>query len=172
VLMNRAVLEYGANRVDEALANINLAIAAAERSRSPLWIGYCHLNLAQWSAELGRVPEAREALERAELAVRPMNDRLAAQQIAMTEGMIAQASGAFDDAEAHYQKALEISRQMATPSELAEMLYRLAALSHARGDAAAARERLSVAVAGGLREHRPDLAVRVDALERSLSSAA
>lgn len=172
VLMNRAVLEYGANRVEEAFADLQLAIVAADRSRSPIWIGYCHLNLAQWHAELGHVAEAREALERAATAVRPMNDRLSAQQIAMSEGMIAQAAGDFDTAEVQYQRGLALSRELATPSELAEMLYRLAALSHARGDLAAARARLAEALAGGLREHRPDLAERVETLERQLASAA
>jgi len=172
VLMNRAVLEYGADRVEDAFADLQQAIVAADRSRSPLWIGYCHLNLAQWHAELGHVAEAREALDRAAAAVRPMKDRLSVQQIEMSEGMIAQASGDFESAEAHYQQGLVLSREMSMPAELSEMLYRLAALSNARGDLAAARERLAVAISSGVREHRPDLAVRVDALERALASAA
>ncbi len=171
VMMNRSVTEYTAGRVDEAFTDLRTAIAVAERAHSPFWIGYCHFNLAQYEVEAGRVGEAREALERAVTVMHPLGDRFATQQIAMTEGMIAEAEREFDLAEAHYQKALALAREMAIPAELAEMLYRLAALSHNRGDDATARERLAIALEAGLRKHRPDLAARVDALERSITTS-
>jgi len=168
VLMNRAVLEYGAERVDAALADLHLAIAAAEQSRSPIWISYCHLNLAQWNAELNRLGPARAALDRAIQAAMPLGDRLAAQQIAMTRGMIAEAEGAHELAEARYQDALAEARAIGMPAEAAEMLFRLAHLSHVRGDAATARQRLSESLGAGLREQRPDFDRRVAELERAL----
>jgi tetratricopeptide (TPR) repeat protein len=171
VLMNRAVLEYGADRYDEAFADIQRAIAAAERSRSPIWIGYCHLNLAQWNAELGRPGPARAALDRAIQVVTPLGDKLAAQQVAMTKGMVAEAEKAYDVAEAHYQDALAQARTLGMPVEGSEMLYRLAHLAHAHGDPAAARTRLNEAFAAGLREHRPDLMVRAAELETALGAA-
>ena len=171
VMMNRSVTEYTAGRVDEAFTDLRTAIAVAERAHSPFWIGYCHFNLAQYEVEAGRVGEAREALERAVTVMHPLGDRFATQQIAMTEGMIAEAEREFDLAEAHYQKALALAREMAIPAELAEMLYRLVALSHNRGDDATARERLAIALEAGLRKHRPDLAARVDALERSITTS-
>ena len=168
VLMNRAVLEYEAGRTDEAFADLGRAIVAAERSRSPIWIGYCHLNLAQWNAEQGRPGPARAALDRAVQAVGPLGDRLATQQVAMTRGMLAEAEHAFDLAESHYQDALAQARTIGMPVEVSEMLFRLAHLAHARGDVAAARERLTEALAADLRAHRPDLVARVAALEEAL----
>ncbi len=171
VLMNRAVLEYGAERVDDAFADLQRAIVAAERSHSPIWIGYCHINLAQWNAELGRTAAARAALDRAVQVVTPLGDRLGAQQLAMTRGMVAEAERAYDAAESSYQDALAQARTIGMPVEVSEMLYRLAHLAFARGDANAARERLLAATAAGIRQNRPDLGVRVDALERSLAVA-
>jgi tetratricopeptide (TPR) repeat protein len=164
VMMDRAVLEYGAGHPDAAFTDLTAAIAAAERSRSPIFIGYCHLNLAEWEAERGRTVVAREALARAEEVLRPLGDRLGMQQSEMAAGMIAQSEGAFDEAEAHYQKSLATAREMMIPPEIAEMLFRLATLSQTRGDPETARERLGVAFQAGLREHRPDLAARADAL--------
>ncbi len=170
VLMNRAVLEYSADRFDEAFADLKLAIEAAERSRSPIWIGYCHLNLAQWNAELNRPEPARAALERAIEVVSPPVDRLAEQQIAMTRGMIAEAEGSLDAAETHYQEALAQARLLGMPVEVSEMLFRLAHLAHVRGDAPVARQRLKEALAAGLRDHRPDFLPRLAELERALGS--
>lgn len=170
VLMNRSVLEYGAGRVDEAIKDIALAIESAERSRSPIWIGYCHINLAQWEAELGRPARARPALERAAQAFLTIGDRLGEQQVAMTRGMIAHAERAFDTAETHYQEALTLARTLHFTSEISEMLFRLAQLSHDRGDDVEARERLHEALASGLLDHRADFAERVASLTAILSA--
>ncbi len=170
VLMNTAVIEYGAGRVEDALAHLARAIEAAEQSKSPIWIGYCHINLAQWQAELDRVPEARAALDRAVEATGPLGDRLAAEQVAMTRGMIAESEGAYDTAEAQYRDALRQAREMATPAEIAEVEFRLAHLGQVRGDLAAARQGLATALAAGIREHRPDFETRIAALERALQS--
>ena len=169
VLMNRAVLVYASGRTDAALEDIAVAIEAAERSRLPIWIGYCNLNLAQWRAELHQPSLAKPPLERAVEVLAPTGDRLADQQVAMTRGMVAQAEGAFDPAEAHYRDALALARELNLPSETSEMLLRLAQLSHERGNDPEARERLEEARQSGLLDHRPDLAARVDALARALT---
>ncbi len=171
VLMNRAVLEYGSGRVEAALRDIGIAIAAAERSRSPIWIGYCHLNLAQWHAELGRPDPARTALARAVKVLEPIGDRLGEQQIAMSRGMIAEAKGDLDEAETHFQDALARAREMRLGPEVSEMLLRLAQLSYQSGDLREARDRLKDAEASGLLEHRPDFRPRHAALATALGRA-
>jgi tetratricopeptide (TPR) repeat protein len=172
VLMNRAVTLYTSGRTDAALEDIAVAIEAAERSRSPIWIGYCNLNLAQWQAELHRPALARPPLERAVEVLVPTRDRLGEQQILMTRGMIAHAEGAFDAAEALYRDGLALARELNLPSEASEMLLRLAQLSHDRGDDTAARDRLEEARKSGLLAHRPDLAPRAETLAQSLPPAA
>jgi len=171
VLMNRAVLVYASGRAEAALKDIGIAIEAAERSRLPIWIGYCHLNLAQWQAELGHPDLARPALERAVDVLTPTGDRLADQQVAMTHGMVAQAERAFDAAESHYRDALTLARELHLPSETSEVLFRVAQLSHDRGNDPEARERLEEARQSGLLDHRPDLAPRVEALARALDAS-
>jgi predicted ATPase len=171
VLMNRAVLEYGVEQRTEAFRDIELALAAAERSRSPLWIGYCLLNLAQWQAEGGDAKAGEASLDRATRALQPLADRLSAQQIAMTHGMIAEAAGAFDEAEARYRESLDQAREMHLAGETSEMLYRLGELSNRRGNRAEAQRWLDEASASGVVEHRPDLAVRMDALRAAIRAA-
>ena len=170
VMMNRAVLEQTAGRREEARRDIAIAIEAAERAQSPMWIGYCELNLAQWEAEDGQVAAARAALGRAVRAVGTIGDLLSLQQIAMAEGMIAEAAGAYEDAERRFQEALERARTMGLAAEASEMLFRLARLAALRGDPARARRWLGEAWQSGLRERRPDLVPRAEELDRQLPS--
>ena len=168
VLMNRAVLEYGAGRIDPALKDMRVAVDAAERSRSPRWIGYCHLNLAQWYAELGRPGDARAPLDRAVQVLGPSGDRLAEEQLAMTRGMVSLAEGEFDAAEGEFQDALSRAQSMGLGSEVPEMWFRLAELSQRRGLLDTARQRLTEAEKAGLLDQRPDFAGRLAELERAL----
>jgi tetratricopeptide (TPR) repeat protein len=172
VLMNQSVLEYHAGRPDEAIRHLTTAIEAADRSRSPIWIGYCNLNLAQWYAERGQPALARPALARSAQVLGPIGERLGEEQIAMTEGMIAEAEHEFVAAEAHYQVALAKARNLRTASEYSEMLFRLAHLAAERGERADARKWLSEARASGLANYRPDYAQRMDDLAKRIESPA
>ena len=169
VLMNRSVLLYSAGRVAEALASLDLAIEAADRSRSPIWIGYCYLNRALMEAELGRPGPARPALERAASLLIPLGDRFAPEQVALAHGLIAEAEKDYDGAEAHFGEALRLARELNTEPEVAEILFRLAHVAYSRGDLAGARERLKTARAAGLDRIRGDLVGRVANLEAALS---
>ena len=169
VLMNQGVLEWTANRTDDALRDLELAIVAAERSRSPRWIGYCNINLAQLLAERGRPELARPAMERAAQATAPVGDGLADQQVLMTRAMIAHSEHDYAQAETHYQASLNLARNLHLPSETAELLMRMAQLSHDRGDDVQARERLTSARTSGLLDHRPDFAGRLAALEQAIA---
>jgi len=172
VLMNRAMLLYTSGRVDAALVDLHTAIGSAERSHSPVWIGYCYLNLAQIEAEQGRPLPARRALDRCVESINPLGDRLASQQLAMTRGMVAEAEGSLDGAEIHYAEALEQAKELGTTAEVAECLIHLAQLAHAQGDRPRTRERLDQARATGILEHRSDLNGRVQRLEAALADSA
>lgn len=171
VLMNQSVLEYHAGRPEEAIRHLTTAIEAADRSRSPIWIGYCNLNLAQWYAERGQPDLARPALARASQVLGPIGERLGEEQIAMTEGMIAEAERDFVAAQAHYQIALAKARDLRTASEFAEMLFRLAHLAAERGEKNEARRWLSEARANGLANYRPDYAQRMDDLGQRIETS-
>ncbi|MCI4365407.1 MAG: tetratricopeptide repeat protein [Thermoplasmata archaeon] len=168
VLMNRAMLRYTAGHIDEALVDLQAAVTSAERSHSPVWIGYCYLNLAQIEAEQGRPVSARRALDRCVESVNPLGDRLASQQVAMARGMVAEAEGALDAAEIHYVEALEQAKQLGTTAEVAESLFHLAHVAHGQGDTPGTRERLAEAWSSGGLAHRPDLVARVKLLEEAL----
>ncbi len=170
VLMNRGVLEYTVGLVDEAFRDVEEALVGAERARSPIYIAYCLLNLAQWHAELGRPVPAQTALDRALVAAAPLGDALAEQQAAMTRGMIAEAQGNFDLAETHYQDGLARARELRLVAETSEMLFRLARLAYLRGETAEAKARLADALASGLVEHRPDFAGRLREFEAALAA--
>jgi tetratricopeptide (TPR) repeat protein len=170
VLMDRAVLEHEAERSAEALRDIGLAIEAAERSRSPIWIGYCHLNLAQWEAARGRADLARPALARAVQVLATSGDRLGDQQIELTRGMIAHAERAYDAAEASYQEALNQARAIRLGTDALEAWVRLAVLAHDRGDEETARERVREIRSSGQLSQRPDLATLINELENTLAA--
>jgi len=171
VRMNRAVTLWEAGRTDEALKEFELAIRAAEAAHSPRWIGWCEFNLAQMQAELGQTAVARTALERAVRVLAPVGDLSAEQQIWMARGMIDHAEGAYDAAEANYQKSLEMARDRHVRADSAEVELRLAWLSHDRGNDLEARARLAGALADGLLEYRPDFRGRVAGLERAIREA-
>ena len=170
VLMNRAVLEHRIGRIDEAMRDIGRALDAAERSRSPVWIGYCLLNLAQWHAERGQPELATQTLDRADRTLEPTGDRLARQQLQMIRGMIAERERRFDDADREYAESLANARWMGMKGETAEMLFRRAHLAAARGDRPGAHTLLAEARANGLDELRTDLSGDARELERSLEA--
>jgi predicted ATPase len=169
VLMNRAVLQYSNAQPEAARSDLTKAIEAAERSRSPIWIGYCHLNLAQIEAEAGRTGEARRALDRAVETLGMLGDRLASQQLAMTRAMLAVAERDFETADLQYAEALAQAEGLGMTAEEVEVLARMAHAAHVRGDDPAARKHLAAARTRWDRVRRPDLALRIEAVERTLA---
>ena len=170
VLMNQSVAEYHTGRPQDAIRDLTKAIEAADRSRSPIWIGYCNLNFSQWQAELGHPDLARPALARALQVLGPIGDRLGDQQLEMTEGMIAEAEGDLPSAEAHYKVSLAQARELRIAAEISEMLYRLAHLAAGRGERADARRWLIEARESGVSNFRPDFAERLNQLEKSIGT--
>lgn len=168
VLMNRAALQYSNGQLEAAREDLTRAIDAAERSRSPIWIGYCHLNLAQIEAEAGRTADAHRALDRAVEALGTLGDRLASQQLAMTRGMVAVAEKAYDTADLQYAEALAQAQGLGITAEEIEVLARMAHAAHERGNDTAARELVDRARARWTAVHRPDLADRILQVERLL----
>ncbi len=170
VLMNRALHEYSQGRMTQALASITEALESAERSRSPIWIGYCCLNLGQFQLDRHDPKAAATYIDRAAGLLEPLGDRLAAQQIAMIRGMIAEEEGRFDDAQSLLESGRTIAEQLQMSAEVAEMQFRIAHLALRRGDRGAARSALDAALAADIRNRRIDLVAQVDELERALSS--
>jgi len=171
VLMNRAVLEYRIGRVDEAMRDIGQALDAAERSRSPIWIGYCLINTAHWRAELGETELSLQLCDRAERILEPTGDRLARQQLQMIRGIAAEAERRFDDAERELTQSLANARWMGLKGETAEILYRRAHLAWSRGDAGTARILLAESRANGLETLRTDLLPEARKLAAALEAA-
>jgi tetratricopeptide (TPR) repeat protein len=172
VLMNRALLAHNGGRMDEAVRDLAEAIEAAERGRSRMWIGYCHLNMAQFQAELGNVEAARRSLDRSVVQLAPLGDQLADQQATMARGMIAEVERKFDDAQLSYDAALAAARELGLGPEIAEMQLRLGGLAVSRGDPKAARTWLDGALEAGLLQLRGDLAGRLQETEERLRALA
>ncbi len=172
VLMNLAVMERLNGQDDDAVRDIQRALASAERGRSPIWIAYCLLNAGQWQAEGGDAASARASIDRAERLVGGLGEAFAEQQFAMIRGIIAEAEGNPAEAEARYRDSLARARAMAIPAEASEVLFRLARLLERQGDVAEARTKLAEARRMEVEKHRPDLLPEVRALEASLARAA
>lgn len=169
VLMNRAMLLSSAGQLDDALRGLDQAIEAAERSRSPIWRGYCYLNVALIQAELGHPAQARPALEQAATLLLPLGDRLAPEQLSLARGLLAEAEQDYDGAETHLADALRQARELNAEPEVCEILFRLAHVAYSRGDLPGARTKLATARAAGLDTSRSDLAARVAALDAALA---
>jgi predicted ATPase len=168
VLMNRALLHRFAGQHDEALRVMVDALAAAERSRSPIWIGYCSVNLAQFYTEAKEAAKARPLIERAAALLDPVGDQLAHQQVVMIRGMICELEGNLPLAEQTYLEALALARQLDLSAEVTEMLYRLAALAQRSGSPHRARQLLAESKGAGLERLHPDLVESAATLEREI----
>lgn len=171
VLMNRAVLHHNAGRMAEAVVDMEQALEAAERSRAPIWMGYCALNMAQFRVELHDPDSARAMLARARGLLEPIGDQLAHQQAVMIEGMVYEEVGEFAQAEETFAEALRLARELSLSAETAEMIYRLSGLAFHRGDAPAARRLLTEARAAGLESLRGDLKRQVLELDGGIAAA-
>ena len=163
VMMNLALLHHGRGDLTQGYVYLEKAIAAAERSHSRLWIGYCRMNQAQFNIDQRHVPDARRALDRARSMLDPLGDQLAHQQLTMIEGMIRQGEGHLPAAEQAFEEALRIARDLHLEGETAEAHFRLARLALARGDLAAARTRFEAAQQAGLFRVKGDLAIEANA---------
>jgi tetratricopeptide (TPR) repeat protein len=172
VLMNRALLHHFADQTDEALRVMTEALGAAERSRSPIWIGYCCLNIAQFYTEREDAARAKPMIDRAASLLDPMGDQLAHQQTMMIRGMIAELESDYPAAEASYQDALALARTLTLTAEIAEMLFRLSELALRLGDAPRAKLYLEEAREAGIGTFHADLAPKVEDLARRIDSAA
>jgi len=168
VLMNQALLHHYAGQADEALRVMNSALGAAERSRSPIWIGYVSLNIAQFYIERSNAAKAKPAVERSAALLEPLGDQLAHQQLMMIRGMVAEVEQRYEDAQQLFDDALRLARDLALATELAEMQFRLAGLAFRRGDTTTARALLTESRRGGIVYKRADLAPRVAELAREL----
>ncbi|HEY6238119.1 MAG TPA: tetratricopeptide repeat protein, partial [Thermoplasmata archaeon] len=168
VLMNQALLHHYAGQTDEALRVMNAALVAAEQSRSPIWIGYCSLNLAQFYTERANAAKAKPAVERAASLLEPLGDQLAHQQLTMIRGMVAEIEERYDEAATLFDEALRLARELALSAELAEMQFRQAGLAYRRGDRSTARRLLAESRTAGIGTLRADLAPRVAELAAQL----
>ncbi|MGI0132211.1 MAG: ATP-binding protein [Thermoplasmata archaeon] len=157
VLMNRALLHHNAGRMPAAVADMQEALRAAERSHSRIWIGYCSLNMAQLRAEEHDPTAARRELTRATSLLEPLGDQLAHQQSVMIGGMIAEEEKDYGAGETAFAEALRLAQQLSLGAEIAEMCFRLARLAFLRGDREGARRFLGDADRAGFTRLRGDL---------------
>lgn len=171
VLMNLALLLHYESKPREALAKMQEALAAAERSRSRIWIGYCSLNLAQFYAERCDLDAARSATARAEELLGPLGDQLAHQQLTMIRGMIALGAQEFDEAERLYREATTLAQALDLSAEAAEMEYRFADLELKRGHPERAKAHLAASKAAGIERLRADLLPKLATLTSALAKA-
>jgi tetratricopeptide (TPR) repeat protein len=162
-------------KITEDLANglamIERACEVAHRSRSRRRIAYAEVNRAQFLVELGRAVEARKAWERGREALEPLGDRYATQQLKMTEGLVLEAEGDLDAAEALFDEAEREAKELALAAEIVEGTFRRAHLEYTRGRIPRARELLAQAKADGITALKIDVADEVRALEKLLAAA-
>lgn len=171
VFMNLALLHHGRGDRTRGHESLDRALEAAERSHSPIWIGYCRLNRAQFLAEEGRGAEARDSLARAHALLDPLGDRFAHQQLTMIEGMIREAEGDLPGADTAYAEAVRAAEALHLEADGAEARFRRASLAARRGDYGLARRELGAAEAAGLARLKSDLAGEIERLTRILAAA-
>jgi len=168
VLMNRGLLHHYSGEKTAALHVMAAALAAAERSRSPIWIGYCSVNLSQFHVEAHEIARAHEEIDHAAAILEPLGDHLAMQQITMIRGMVAEAEEKWPEAEALFDDAFDRARKLSLSAETAEMEFRQASLAARMGNVPRARLLLEASRKDGLGTLRPDLAGLLDDLEKKL----
>ena len=168
VLMNQAVLLHGLGRFPEATKALDEAVAAAEASRSRMWIGYCRLNQAQFRVEAHDPVSARAALGRSRQMMDDLGDALGLQQITMIQAMIEGEEKKYDEAEQTLEEALRMAQSLHLGAEAAEARYRGARLAFARGDIEEARRRLKLAVDEGFTTLHAEMVNEAEAFAHEL----
>jgi tetratricopeptide (TPR) repeat protein len=153
------------------LAMIEKAREFADRSRSRRRIAYTEINMAQFLVEMERPEDARRAWARGRDALEPLGDRYASEQLHMTEGLILEAEGQLDRAEAMFLESEQESKDLALSSEVVECVFRRAHLEHSRGNFGRARELLQQAKTDGIETLKIDIVDEVRRLEKLLARA-
>ncbi|MCI4322947.1 MAG: AAA family ATPase [Thermoplasmata archaeon] len=172
VLMNEAVLFGNHNQPKEAVESNRQAIESAEKSRSRIWIGYTHMNHAQYLAEVHDPAAGRIALARAAEVLRPLGDLLTQQQILMIDGILCEEEGNLSGADEAFVESLKVSRESpGLVGETAEVLFRRARIAARQERPDDARQMLAEARAAGLETLRRSFAEEVAELDRQLGSA-
>lgn len=155
-------------RLAESLLQLAAAARLAEEAHEPRRLGWALFNAADVDREMGELDRARATNRRAREILTRVGDRYGLLQTHIVDGKILLASNELAAADVELLEAFRLVRELRTPPDELEVVLRRAELAERRGDAAAARRRLS----GVPREHvaqlRPDLLPDLDRLRTRL----
>ncbi len=161
----------GLTRPAEGLETLETGRQYAERAHEPRWVGWSLARGVELRLALGQIEEAAQDNEQARRLLERTDDPLGFAQVTMNEGLIAERRGAWDLAEAAFQKAADLAQKGGLRAEAAEAFYYLARLFYKIRDIPRAREAFRSAIHLDLPRLNPPLAAGFAELGRQLERA-
>ncbi len=146
-LVESDVLESMAD-YDAALAMAEQAVVKGRGQRAWILVADAHYQQAWVLRQLGRVAQAAETLEEAELLYNQAGDRSGVASVLSIKAVLARFRGDAPAAEKLVRRALEVQDEIGNVRQIARLSNSLALLIQGQGDLAAAAELFDDAVAG------------------------
>ncbi|MEE2828031.1 MAG: tetratricopeptide repeat protein [Myxococcota bacterium] len=117
LLLSRGIARSGVGRLDEGNADLNSAAELAGQEKLGSLEAKSLLHLGLNALRHGRLPEARDLLERSTEAALACGSERVRGRALVSMGMCLEAAANFAEAEASYTEALEVARQNSDPWE-------------------------------------------------------
>ena len=143
--------------VDEGLEELVIAAELADRAHDLRRLGWAHFNIADLERLRQRLPEAERHNRTARELLEGIGDRFGLGQTYLNEGKLHLLAGELDLATRSLEEAARLFREERLPGDEVEVVMRLAEVDLARGELAAAREKIQDLDRRALSRIRPDL---------------
>ncbi len=141
---------------------------AAERAHDSRGVVRALLSGVEFLLALGQVEDAERDNEQAGRLLEHISDELATAWVQLDRGLIAERRGLWEEAEAAFEKTVEMCRRFQLPADEAEGAFRLANLRYKTRDLEGARRAYAIASDLGLAQLRPQMAPQFLELARQL----
>ena len=154
--------------VDQGLEELVIAAELADRAHDLRRLGWAHFNIADLERLRQRLPEAEKHNQTARELLEGIGDRFGLGQTYLNEGKLHLLAGELDLATQALNQAAQLFREERLPGDEVEVVMRLAEVDLARGELAAAREKIKDLDRRALSRLRPDLLEDYRGLERKV----
>jgi tetratricopeptide (TPR) repeat protein len=143
--------------VDQGLEELVIAAELADRAHDLRRLGWAHFNIADLERLRQRLPEAERHNQTARELLEGIGDRFGLGQTYLNEGKLHLLAGELELATQSLEEAARLFREERLPGDEVEVVMRLAEVDLARGELAAAREKIQDLDRRALSRLRPDL---------------
>jgi tetratricopeptide (TPR) repeat protein len=125
---NNLAIAMGTAHAHEALVELRKALEFAVKGKDRRFQGWALFNTVYLLLYIGDQKQAAENNEQAHEILSKLNDPMALEQVALNDGMLAQAKKSYEDSERAYLGAMKKAEKLGYPPVLVEVHYYLATM--------------------------------------------